>query len=92
MYALIPFVVVSLAAYRITRLVTTDTIFSPVRDRLLNRWGNSYATEGFTCPFCMGAWISFALVGSLAQIRSIPLPALYALAVSAVVGIVSHLD
>ena len=90
------FTILSLASYRITRFITTDAVpFGLLREKIEVRWsqakyGEMFA-EGLTCPFCMGAWVSFALIGALAQVISIPLPALYALAVSSVVGIVGKL-
>lgn len=83
---IITFIITSLAAYRLTRFITTDIMpFSGIRNFLLDRWDGTIYAEGLTCPACMGAWVSFALVGALAQITSIRLPALYALAVSSAV-------
>lgn len=54
----------ALAAYRITRLVVTDTLV--VRQRtavlawLLER-GHDKVVEGLTCPWCVGVWASAAV-------------------------------
>jgi hypothetical protein len=44
--------------------------------------------SGVECPWCLGAWISFAVVAVSAQVTSVALPVLQALAVSTVVGII----
>ena len=53
------FVIITLAAARVTRLVTTDSITEPLRERL-TRWPLAY--ELVTCPWCIGFWISLAWV------------------------------
>lgn len=54
------FVIVALAAARLTRLVTEDTITEPLRV-----WASSrpFVYELVTCPWCIGFWISLATVG-----------------------------
>lgn len=81
------FVIICLSAASITRYLTVDTMpFAPLRDRLQERWEDTIFSEGLTCPYCIGSWVSFALVAAVAQIVSIPLPGLYALAVRIVAG------
>lgn len=90
-YSTLPFVVISFSAYRLTRFLTTDTIpFSHLRNWLTDRWADTIWVDGLTCSWCLGAYVSFALVAGLAQVISIPLPILYALAVSSAVGIISR--
>lgn len=88
----------ALAAYRLTRLITTDT-FPPikaVRDRVVSAHeieGDPDAwAELVQCPWCSGMYVAFAVV--LLRLR---MPGLWgwvakALATSAVVGMVSRLD
>lgn len=59
------FVTAVLAAYRGTRVLTTDTIFDGTRETV-KLWGiNQQSTPGdklaewVTCPWCMGVWVSF---------------------------------
>lgn len=86
-------VLTALAAYRLTRLVTTDDVpFGQFRFRLLSRWSGTLAADGLTCAWCVGSVISWALVAGVAQVRSIPLPAIAALAVSCVVGFLGNHD
>lgn len=81
-----------LAAHRITHFLTDDLIFSPIRQRLILRWAandrDTFFSEALVCAWCMGFWVSAALVGALCQVISIPLPALVALAVSSAVGLI----
>ena len=53
------FVVVCLAAARITRLVTDDTITEPLRV-----WASDkrFVYGLITCPWCIGFWISLVIV------------------------------
>lgn len=92
-------VVVAFASYRITRVITTDTLLAAARERLY-RWAwvepdepelyairraehpvvgfghddeanppmprngglRTYVNELFNCPWCMGVWISYAVL------------------------------
>jgi Protein of unknown function (DUF1360) len=91
------FVVVILASYRLTRVVTTDSISERARDRLYRwawvednepeayaaarvRWQDdppfdaegrpmprvggfrTYVNELFNCPWCLGWWVSYAVL------------------------------
>lgn len=51
------FVVLVLAAYRITRLIAVDDLTAPLRDRV-----HGWLGELVTCPFCVGVWVSAAVV------------------------------
>lgn len=53
------FVIVSLAAARLTRLVTEDTITEPLRVWASNK---PFLYELVTCPWCIGFHISVACV------------------------------
>lgn len=57
-------VLVALAAARITRLVTTDSIADPVRDWLLDLPRSERAAEWWadlvSCPWCAGWWVAVA--------------------------------
>ena len=67
-------VLIALAAFRATRLITSDTITEPLRDRL-ERWAwefgpngqlkargalRTWLVEGLTCQWCLGVWMSAA--------------------------------
>jgi hypothetical protein len=56
---LLELLVVALAAARITRIVTTDTVGQPIR-LAFSRW--DWGRELVHCPWCIGTWISLAVV------------------------------
>ena len=80
------FVLDSLAAYRLTRLVTTDRISEPVRDWLVDhpRWG--FVGEGVECDWCVGVWVGGGVVLARAFVPDVWRAARWGLAVAAVVG------
>lgn len=53
-------VVDALAAYRLTRLLTRDSLppLPAVRDHVQQRWGDHPAATLATCPWCVGFWIT----------------------------------
>lgn len=58
-----------LAVARITRLVTTDTIFDRPRAaliRALHERGHDTAVEGLLCDWCVAVWVSAAVCGARA--------------------------
>lgn len=71
------FVLATLAAYRLTRLVTTDTITEPIFDKIRfefeRRWYEKHGPEGsnthfnsriaymLACTWCTGFWVSGVL-------------------------------
>lgn len=57
------------------------------------RWWWQETETMVECPWCAGSWCSFAVVAIVAQVTSVPLPVLQALAVACAVGLVgSALD
>lgn len=85
------FVLMVLTVYRVYRLVGLDTITEPLRRRVKpdGRLG-----DFLTCPWCAGFWISAAVVLVIDHwYVALPLPALWVLGVSCVVGLIgSNLD
>lgn len=65
-------VLVTLAAARITRLVTMDTIAAPARVRLMRfhapagRQVNPWMVALLECPWCVGFWVAVAALPFLA--------------------------
>lgn len=91
--ALLLLVVIPLATYRAWRLLFVDD-FPPIAgprrrftDWVQERWGDDWA-DGIACPWCSGAWVSIAATAIAAWFIPVPIPVAYALAVSAVVGII----
>lgn len=85
-------VVLCLAAYRLTRLVTTDTILEPVRERWWRRFPPS-TQPGYliTCDWCTSIWISAPLVMMYSLYPSATIFVCAIFALSAVVGIMAAL-
>jgi len=61
---LLIFVMISLATARLTRLITTDQILSPLRDRVWKKHPPESSKIGYllTCDWCTSIWVSSALV------------------------------
>lgn len=79
----------SLAAFRVTRLITDDTLTVPVRAWVALRFTGGRAAYFITCPWCVGAWISGAVVALVDWRTSVPLVALQVPAVMSAVGIIA---
>lgn len=84
-------IVISLACYRIQRIVTTDDWPPSLWFRKKMRF-NAYLLEFFSCPWCFGTWATWAIFALSAQFVSVPLPVFQALAGSAVVGYLGQRD
>jgi len=98
----------SLAAYRVTRLVTSDKITEPIFDRirfgLERRWYvkhgpadsdthfNSKLAYLLSCPWCLGFWVSGATTVVLSWAYGLDYPILTWLAMSTVVGFLGRID
>lgn len=81
-----------LAAYRITRLLQRDSLppLPAVREYLTNRYGDRQVADLIDCPWCLGFWVSAGVVAASASpYRRAWAPLAAALALSAVVGLVS---
>lgn len=85
-------VIHALAAYRLTRLWTRDSLppLPWLRDTVQNRWGHKAWTELMDCPWCAGFWISLGVV----LVASSPIATAWQwlalpLAFSAVVGLLA---
>lgn len=92
-------VVYTLAAARITGLITADTITERIRDGIVQRLDSrpatlgTYVAELIQCPWCSGVWVS-AAVAPLAwwwgEHPALLVPAI-ALAMAQLVGMTSDL-
>lgn len=99
MSAAVLFVILWLATYRVTRLFVADSVLDGPRERLFARWppDDDYAADNrrpvsklgqlFNCWFCIGFWLSGAVVVVSVQYVSVPLPVLWWWAVSGAVGL-----
>lgn len=84
------FILLSLATYRLTRLVLLDEIAEPLRERIWKRFP-PHTKFGylFTCFWCFGFWTSILVVVLYLLVPPIAYVVSLVLSISAVVGIVS---
>ena len=75
------------AAYRLTRLVTTDTITEPMRDWVANRAPNGRVDTLVNCPWCTGVWVGFAVQVARTVAPRAWSPVARALALAAIAGV-----
>lgn len=78
--------VMTLAAFRVWRLIGEDTILDRPRDWVIER--SEKLSDFITCPWCAGFWISGVTVAVTDYFTSVPLPGLMVAAVSAGVGLI----
>lgn len=58
---LILIILAAFIATRVTRLVTADRVFQPLRDRIITKFGMGHPlTYWVHCPWCVGVWVSLA--------------------------------
>jgi hypothetical protein len=81
------FALLALAAWRLWLLIAEDTITEPARRRFVT--GHRWREDLIECPYCLGAWISFAWVAAFWLWPHGTLVAAVPLAVSAAVGVVA---
>lgn len=102
------FILLALACYRVTRLVTTDKITEPVFDRmrfgLERRWYAKHGPEGsdthfnsklaylLSCPWCLGFWVSGAGTLLVSLAYGLDYPIITWFALSTVIGFLGRLD
>lgn len=98
----------SLAAYRVTRLVTLDKIAEPVAERIRwffeRRWEakhpeavpndewNSKLAFLLSCPWCLGFWVSGVVTVILSVAYGLDYPVITWLAMSTIVGFLGRID
>lgn len=90
MIGLFEFVVLGLATYRITRLLTRDTILESVRNRFWDRFPPESSKLGylFTCEWCLSVWIASLLFIS-AIINTVTVWVAVPFALSAIAGLLT---
>jgi len=84
-------IILGLAVFRLTRLLTRDVIFEDVRERVWDRYPPESTKVGYllTCEWCLSIW-----TGSLVYLCSILMPTATSviatiLALSAVAGLLA---
>ena len=88
------FILLTLATYRLTRLITEDTIFSNLRDKFWSKFPPESTKLGYliTCPWCVGFWLSLIVIFcyTIVPLQTIWLSMI--LSVSALVGLLTALE
>lgn len=84
------YLVLVLASYRLTRLLTTDVIFESMREKIWKK--HSPATKLgylFTCGWCMSIWTSAFLVVLFLVVPVFAYVVSLVLSISAIVGFIA---
>jgi hypothetical protein len=85
------FVILALAAFRATRVITTDTVFEAVREKIWKRFPPS---KGFgyliTCNWCTGFYISILFVIAYLLVPTIVFVVSLVLSISAIIGLLAN--
>lgn len=91
--SLLELVILSLAVYRVTRLIVQDSILEPVRDRIFRRFNPQRSSLGYllTCTWCMSLWVALPTVLFYAYNPSITLLVGCIFALSAVASLITAL-
>jgi hypothetical protein len=84
------FVILALATYRITRLVTRDVITEGFRNWFWTKFPPESKKLGYllTCEWCLSIWVASLLVAS-AMITSVTIAVAGVFALSAVAGLLT---
>jgi len=88
-------VILSLFAYRLTRLIVLDEILNPVRDWIWDRKPPHSSQIGyfFTCPWCVSMWVALPIMFSYALFPSITILIGCIFTLSAIAGLITaHWD
>jgi Protein of unknown function (DUF1360) len=64
--------IAGLAVYRITRLITEDSITDSLRDAVAEKWPGEWADTLINCPFCTSFWAAAAVTILLLPALSLP--------------------
>ena len=86
--SLVDLLVLALACFRATRLVTTDVIFNGLRERFWRRFPPETTALGYlsTCDWCASIWVGSLLTISYTIFPTATFIACLPLALSAVAG------
>lgn len=84
------FIILALATYRITRLITRDHIFSSARNKFWEKYPPESTKLGYliTCEWCTSIWVASLLVIS-AMITLVTVAVATVFALSAVAGLLT---
>jgi hypothetical protein len=84
------FIVLALAAHRITRFFISDTIFEPVRSKIWSKFPpNTRIGYLFTCFWCLGFWVSALTVLSYFLLPYPTYVVSLVLSISSIIGLIA---
>lgn len=88
---LLQFVILSLATYRVTRLITRDTITASIRNVFWKKFPPEKSYIGYlsTCEWCFGFWVAAGFTGAFFIAPSVTSIIAIIYAVSAVAGLLT---
>jgi hypothetical protein len=83
--------VLALATFRVTRLVTTDTVLSRPREWLWSKFPPESSWLGYlvSCDWCTGVWVGSTFAVAHTIVPTVTYPIALALALAAVAGILA---
>jgi hypothetical protein len=88
------FVILALASFRLTHFVLQDVLFESVRNWIWDKFPVESSLLGylFTCPWCLGFWVSLTVFICYTILPTQTLFAAFVFALSAVVGLLSKFE
>jgi hypothetical protein len=88
---LLQFVLLGLATYRVTRLITRDMVTAPLRNAFWKKFPPESSYLGYlsTCEWCFSFWIGSGFVISAIIIPSVTYIVATVYAVSAIAGLLT---
>lgn len=94
MIQLLDYVILMLATYRLTRLVTTDVIFNKYREKIWNKYPVEKEGLGYliTCDWCTSIWTSSLVVCMYKISPDIAIAVCGIFALSAAVGFLNRVN
>jgi hypothetical protein len=87
---ILTYVILTLAAFRITRFITSDTIFEPIREKIWKKYPpNTKLGYLITCSWCSGFWASVFIVMLYLLAQPVAYVVSLILSISVLVGLVA---
>lgn len=84
------YVIMALAAYRLTRLLTTDVILEDLREKVWKKYPPSTKIGYlFTCNWCMSIWAAAFIIALASLLPTVAYVVSLILSISALVGLVA---
>jgi hypothetical protein len=94
MTQLLDYVILSLAVYRLTRLITTDVILNKYREKIWNKYPIENEGIGYliTCDWCTSIWASSLVVAMYTIAPDIAIAVWSVFALSAIAGLMNRVN